>query len=44
MNGTGAYSSASLHPSVEDALKVNPVAYPTLDRPEIVRRFKIQRS
>src|SRR3954465_5616198 len=32
MNGTGVYSSAFIHPSVEDALKVNPAAYLTFDK------------
>src|SRR5688572_16955573 len=35
MNGTGVYSSAFVHPSVEDALKLNPAAYLTFDKPGI---------
>jgi hypothetical protein len=40
MNGTGVYSSAFIHPSVEDALKVNPVAYLTFDKPGIRAPFQ----
>ena len=40
MSGTGVYSSAFIHPSVEAALKVNPVAYLTLDKPGIRAPFR----
>ena len=40
MNGTGVYSSAFVHPSVDAALKVNPVAYLTFDKPGIVAPFE----
>jgi pimeloyl-ACP methyl ester carboxylesterase len=40
MNGTGVYSSAFVHPSVEDALKVNPAAYLTFDKPGIRAPFQ----
>lgn len=40
MNGTGIYSSAFIHPSVEDALNVNPVAYLTFDKPGIRAPFR----
>jgi hypothetical protein len=39
MNGTGVYSSAFIHPSVEEALEVNPAAYLTLDKPGIRAPF-----
>jgi pimeloyl-ACP methyl ester carboxylesterase len=40
MNGTGVYSSAFVHPSVEAALKVNPAAYLTFDKPGIRAPFQ----
>jgi pimeloyl-ACP methyl ester carboxylesterase len=40
MNGTGVYSSAFVHPSVEEALNVNPVAYLTFDKPGIRAPFR----
>ena len=40
MNGTGLYSSAFVHPSVEGALKVNSVAYLTFDKPGIRAPFQ----
>jgi hypothetical protein len=40
MNGTGVYSSAFIHPSVEGALNVNPTAYLTLDKPGIRAPFQ----
>ena len=40
MSGTGVYSSAFVHPSVEAALKVNPVAYLTFDKPGIRAPFQ----
>jgi pimeloyl-ACP methyl ester carboxylesterase len=40
MSGTGVYSSAFIHPSVEDALNVNPVAYLTFDKPGIRAPFQ----
>ena len=40
MNGTGVYSSAFVHPSVEAALNVNPVAYLTFDKPGIRAPFQ----
>jgi hypothetical protein len=40
MNGTGVYSSAFIHPSVEDALKQNPAAYLTFDKPGIRAPFQ----
>jgi pimeloyl-ACP methyl ester carboxylesterase len=40
MNGTGVYSSAFVHPSVEDALEVNPAAYLTFDKPGIRAPFQ----
>lgn len=40
MNGTGVYSSAFIHPSVRDALNVNPVAYLTFDKPGIRAPFQ----
>jgi pimeloyl-ACP methyl ester carboxylesterase len=40
MNGTGVYSSAFVHPSVEAALKVNPAAYLTFDKPGIRAPFR----
>jgi hypothetical protein len=40
MSGTGVYSSAFLHPSVERALSVNPVAYLTFDKPGIRAPFQ----
>lgn len=39
MNGTGLYSSAFVHPSAEEALNVNPVAYLTFDKPGIQAPF-----
>ena len=39
MNGTGVYSSAFVHPSVAQALKVNPAAYLTFDKPGIRAPF-----
>jgi len=39
MSGTGVYSSAFIHPSVEDALRVNPAAYLTFDKPGIRAPF-----
>jgi pimeloyl-ACP methyl ester carboxylesterase len=39
MNGTGVYSSAFVHPSAEEALSVNPVAYLTLDKPGVRAPF-----
>ena len=40
MSGTGVYSSAFIHPSVEAALKVNPAAYLTFDKPGIRAPFQ----
>jgi pimeloyl-ACP methyl ester carboxylesterase len=40
MSGTGVYSSAFVHPSAEAALKVNPVAYLTFDKPGIRAPFR----
>jgi hypothetical protein len=40
MNGTGIYSSAFVHPSVTKALKVNPAAYLTFDKPGIQAPFQ----
>ena len=40
MSGTGVYSSAFIHPSVVDALNVNPVAYLTFDKPGIRAPFQ----
>ena len=40
MNGTGVYSSAFIHPSVEEALNVNPAAYLTFDKPGIHAPFQ----
>ena len=40
MSGTGVYSSAFIHPSAEAALKVNPVAYLTFDKPGIRAPFQ----
>jgi pimeloyl-ACP methyl ester carboxylesterase len=40
LNGSGIYSSAFVHPSIEDALEVNPVAYMTLDKPGIRAPFQ----
>ena len=40
MSGTGVYSSAFIHPSVEDALNVNPAAYLTFDKPGIRAPFQ----
>jgi hypothetical protein len=40
MSGTGIYSSAFVHPSVVDALKVNPAAYLTFDKPGIRAPFQ----
>jgi pimeloyl-ACP methyl ester carboxylesterase len=40
MNGTGVYSSAFIHPSVEAALKVNRAAYLTFDKPGIRAPFQ----
>lgn len=39
MNGTGVYSSAFVHPSAEDALNENPVAYLVFDKPGIRAPF-----
>ena len=39
MNGTGLFSSAFVHPSVEQALEANPAAYLTLDKPGIRAPF-----
>lgn len=39
LNGTGVYSSAFVHPSAEDALSVNPVAYLVFDKPGIRAPF-----
>src|SRR3954469_18361494 len=40
MSGTGLYSSAFVHPSAQAALKVNPVAYLTFDKPGIRAPFR----
>jgi pimeloyl-ACP methyl ester carboxylesterase len=40
MSGTGVYSTAFVHPSVEDALNVNPTAYLTFDKPGIRAPFR----
>ncbi len=39
LNGTGVYSSAFVHPSVEQALDANPAAYLTLDKPGVRAPF-----
>lgn len=39
MNGTGVYSNAFVHPSVEDALHANPAAYLTFEKPGIRAPF-----
>lgn len=40
MSGSGVYSSAFVHPSVERALSVNPAAYLTFDKPGIRAPFQ----
>jgi len=40
MNGTGLYSSAFVHPSVEATLDANPAAYLTFDKPGIRAPFQ----
>jgi hypothetical protein len=40
MSGSGVFSSAFVHPSIEHALEVSPVAYLTLDKPGIRAPFE----